>query len=131
MFLVIASTGQPPSIPKPGEHNLKAAQQQSNRVIGSDDAAAAVDRLYRASPTLELVMLAPADALSPVLERADESPWRRAVARPAQDRREVSRFDKCEIGREAYPLHDHGPSVVWASAWLAFYVIVSIHYFIA
>ena len=76
-------------------------------------------------------MLAPADALSPVLERADESPWRRAVARPAQDRREVSRFDKCEIGREAYPLHDHGPSVVWASAWLAFYVIVSIHYFIA
>jgi len=76
-------------------------------------------------------MLAFADALPPALERADESAWRRAVARTAQDYREVSRFDKCEIGREAYPPNNHGQSLNWAGAWLAFYVIVAIHHFMA
>ena len=79
-------------------------------------------------------MLAPADALPLAVERAGEPQWRQAVARSVEDRWDVSEFDKCEIGRDAYPLINRGvgigPAVV-ASAWLAFYVIAAIHDFIA
>jgi hypothetical protein len=79
-------------------------------------------------------MLAAADALPLAVERAGEPQWRQAVARSAQDRRDVAEFAKCEIGRDAYPLINSGigigPAVV-ASAWLAFYVIAAIHNFIA
>jgi hypothetical protein len=80
-------------------------------------------------------MQAHADALPPALERADEPRWQRAAGSP-QNRRDVSEFDKCEIGRDAhpprdhralYPRYDHRAFVVVASAWLAFYVIAAIH----
>ena len=55
--------------------------------------------------------------------------------RAPNNRRDVIEFDKCEIGRDAYPPHDHGGggigSVAVAIAWLAFYVIAAIHHFIA
>jgi hypothetical protein len=79
-------------------------------------------------------MLAPADALPQAMERAGEPQWRQAVARSVQDRCDVSEFDKCEIGRDAYPLINGGVGigpVVVASAWLAFYVIAAIYDFIA
>jgi hypothetical protein len=76
-------------------------------------------------------MLAPPDAPALTVERAEEPPWRRMLARPAQHRSEVSAFDQCDIGREAYPLSNHGGTVVGASAWLVFYLIVAIHHFMA
>ena len=65
-----------------------------------------------------------ADALPLTLEPQ----WRLAVARAVQARRDVSKFDKCEIGREAYPHHNHRGTVVVASAWLAIYLIIAIHH---
>lgn len=92
------------------------------------DEAAAVDCLTsRTLPILEVVMLAPADALPRAVERAGEPQWRRAVARSVQDRCDVSEFDKCEIGRDAYPPYNHRGTVVVASAWLAFCIIAAIH----
>jgi hypothetical protein len=76
-------------------------------------------------------MLAPANALPLAVERAGEPPWRRMLARPARHRRDVSAFDQCDIGREAYPLSNRGGTVVGASAWLVFYLIVAIHHFVA
>ena len=75
-------------------------------------------------------MLAPADALPLVVERAGDPPWRQALARPAQHRRGVSAFDQCDIGREAYPLSNRSEPAVWATAWVAFYVIIAIHHLI-
>ncbi len=79
-------------------------------------------------------MLAAADALPLAVERAGEPQWQQAVARSVQDRCDAREFDKCEIGRDAYPPINRGvgigPAVV-ASAWLAFYVIAAIHDFIA
>jgi hypothetical protein len=76
-------------------------------------------------------MLAPADALPLALERAGEPQWRQAVARSAQDRCDVREFDKCEVGRDAYPAYDYREvgfgSAVVASIWLAFYVIAALH----
>jgi hypothetical protein len=82
-------------------------------------------------------MKAHADALP--LTLAGEPRWRQAAG-SAQDRCDVSEFDKCEIGRDAYPLCDHRAayppydhravgigSAFVASAWLAFYVIAAIH----
>ena len=78
-------------------------------------------------------MQAHADVLPLPLERAGESRWRQAST---QNRCDVSEFDKCEIGRDAYPPcdrraacppYDHRALVVVASAWLAFYVIAAIH----
>ena len=51
-----------------------------------DDAAAAVDCLASRIVILEVVMLAPADALPLAVERAGEPQWRQAVARSVQDR---------------------------------------------
>lgn len=74
-------------------------------------------------------MLAPADALPLTAERAGEPQWRQAIARSVQDRCDVSESDV--IGRDAYPLHDHGGGgigpVVVAIGWLAFYVIAAVH----
>jgi hypothetical protein len=96
---------------------------------------------HRASRILEVVMLAPADALPLALQRAGEPRWRQAVAQQVaarqavaqsvQDRRDVSEFDKPEIGRDAIAPYNHGGTVVVASAWLAFYVIAAIHHFVA
>ncbi len=76
-------------------------------------------------------MLASLDALPLAVERAGEPQWRQAVAPSVQDRRDVSEFDKREIGPEASPPYNHSGTVVVASAWLAFYVIAAIHHFIA
>ena len=76
-------------------------------------------------------MLAPADALPLALEHAGEPQWRQAVARSVQDRCDFSEFDKPEVGRDAFPPYNHRGTVVVASAWLALYVIASIHHFIA
>jgi hypothetical protein len=54
-----------------------------------------------------------------------------AVARSVQDRRDVTEFDKREIGRDASAPYDHRGLVAVAGAWLAFYVIAAIHDFIA
>jgi hypothetical protein len=72
-----------------------------------------------------------ADALPLALERSSEPPRRPAGARSAQDRCDVSEFDKFEIGREAYPPCNHAGSAVMASAWLAFYVLAAIQHFVA
>jgi hypothetical protein len=83
----------------------------------------------RASPVLEIVMQAHADALPLIL--ADEPRRRQAIVRSVQDRCDVPEFDKCEVGRDAYPAYGHREvgigSVVVATAWLAFYVIAAIH----
>jgi len=65
------------------------------------------------------------------LERASEPQRRQAVARSVQDRCDVSEFDKCDIGREAYPPHNHRATGVVAAAWLAFYLIIVIHHLAA
>ena len=39
--------------------------------------------------------------------------------------------DKPETGRDAFPLYNHGGTVVVAGAWLAFYVFAAIHDFLA
>jgi hypothetical protein len=74
-------------------------------------------------------MQAHADALLPDL--ADESRWHQAVVRSVQDRRDVPEFNKCEVGRDAYPAYDQREvgigSVFVATAWLAFYVVAAIH----
>jgi hypothetical protein len=86
----------------------------------------------------EVVMPAPADALPLDVDRAGEP--RQAVARSGQDRWDVSEFDKCEIAkfeidkskvRPDPPPYDHRGTVVVASVWLALYVIMVIHHFIA
>ncbi len=63
-------------------------------------------------------MLDRVNALPPALERAGEAPWR-------------PEFNKCEVGREAYPACGHREvgigSVVVASIWLAFFVIAAVH----
>ena len=78
-----------------------------------------------------MLVQAYSDALSPAVERAGERRWRPAVAASRQDRCDAPEFDKCEIGREVYPLYNHRASVGAAGAWLAFYLIIVIHYFMA
>ena len=39
--------------------------------------------------------------------------------------------DETETGRNAFPLYDHGGTIVVAGAWLAFYVFAAIHDFMA
>jgi hypothetical protein len=75
-------------------------------------------------------MLAAADALPLVVDRAGEPQWRQAFARSVQDRCDVAEFDKCEIGRDAYPPINAGVGIgpaVAASIWLAFYVVAAVH----
>jgi hypothetical protein len=80
---------------------------------------------------MEVVMLVPADSLALDRERADESKSRRAVASSVQDRCDVSALDKPQIGRDALPPYDYRATIVVASAWLAFYVILAIHHFMS
>ena len=72
-------------------------------------------------------MLSPPNVLPLAVERAGEPQWRQAVARSVQDRCDVAEFDKCEIGRDAYPPYNHRGTVVVASAWLVFCIIAAIH----
>ena len=65
------------------------------------------------------------------LERADEAPSRQAMARSVQDRRDARHVDKHAIGPDAYRPCDHRALVVVAGAWLAFYVVATIHELIA
>jgi hypothetical protein len=65
------------------------------------------------------------------LSRAREPQWRQPAARSVQDRCDVSESDERDIGRDASPPYNHSGTVVVASVWLAFYVIVAIHNFIA
>lgn len=48
-----------------------------------------------------------------------------------QARCDVPEFNKCEIGRDAYPASNHGKvginAVVVASIWLVFYAIAALH----
>jgi hypothetical protein len=39
--------------------------------------------------------------------------------------------DEPETRRDAFPLYDHGGTIVVAGAWLAFYVFAAIHDFFA
>src|SRR5687767_9003291 len=98
-------------------------------VIGSDDAAAAVDHLTSRIANLGAVMQAHADAPPLAPERAGEPRWRQALARSPQERCDVREFDKCEIGRDAYPPVNGGIgiSVVVASIWLTFFIIAVAH----
>ena len=74
-------------------------------------------------------MLDRVNALPPALERAGEAPWRQAPS--VQARCDVPEFNKCEVGRDAYPACGHREvgigSVVVASIWLAFFVIAAVH----
>jgi hypothetical protein len=76
-------------------------------------------------------MQADADALRLAVESAGEPLWGQAVAQSVQDRCDVPEFDKCEVGRDAYPAYGHSEvgiaSIVVASIWLAFYVIAAVH----
>ena len=76
-------------------------------------------------------MLDRTDALPLVVERAGEAPWRQAVAPSVQDRCDVPEFNKCEVGRDAYPASGHREvgigSAVVASIWLVFFVIAAVH----
>jgi hypothetical protein len=56
---------------------------------------------------------------------------RPAPARSVYERRDVSEFDKCDIGRDAFPLHHHHGAVMMARTWLAFYAIGVVLYFMA
>jgi hypothetical protein len=59
----------------------------------------------------------------------------KAAAQSDWDRFPARKIDKCDVPRDTYPAHDYGKahlgSVVVASVWLAFYVIVAIHRLIA
>ena len=70
-------------------------------------------------------MLASAEALPLARERAGKPQWRQALARSVNDRCDALEFDRCEIGREAYPPYNHQGTVAAASAWLAVYVIAA------
>ena len=70
-----------------------------------------------------------ADALPPTLERS-EVEYAKVVGGTDHDARQVSHLDRCEIGREAYPLYNHQGVIGVASAWLAFFIIVAIQHII-
>jgi hypothetical protein len=54
------------------------------------------------------------------------------LAQAVRNRCDVSEFAKCEIGREAYPPHNHSGTVPVAIASLAFYAIIgATHVFMA
>jgi hypothetical protein len=76
-------------------------------------------------------MLDRPNALPLALDRAGEVSWRQAGAPSVQDRCDVPEFNKCEVGRDAYPAYAHREvgigSVVVASIWLAFFVIAVVH----
>jgi hypothetical protein len=73
-------------------------------------------------------MQAHADALPRIPERAGESRWRPAVARPVEER---SESDSHHNARDAAATYDPAGLIVVASAWLAFYAAAVIHLAIA
>src|SRR5712691_3725987 len=75
------------------------------------DEAKRKQRISSARGTEGVVMLAAADALPLVVARAGEPQWRQAVARSVQDRCDAREFDKCEIGRDAYPPINRGVGI--------------------
>ena len=67
-----------------------------------------------------------ADASPPAAGPAREPRSRQTIVKPVQGRRrDVSEFDKCQVGRDSNPPYDHRGVVVVASAWLAFYIIAA------
>jgi hypothetical protein len=80
---------------------------------------------------MEVVMLVPADALVLDRERADEAKPRQAMASSVQDRRDASALDEPQIGRDDLPPYNHRGTIVVATIWFAFYVIVAIHHLIS
>lgn len=80
---------------------------------------------------VEVVMPAPADTLSLVVEPAANPKRRQVLAPSVEDHREVSEIDEPAIGCDTLVSYNHGGAVFVAYAWLAFYVIASIHHFMA
>ena len=76
-------------------------------------------------------MLAPADALRPPVERADEPRRRQVLARSVRDGGDVSESGTFETGPDVCPPYNHRGTIVVGSAWLAFYVIVAIDHLMA
>ena len=64
-------------------------------------------------------------------ECTDEPSWSRTARASLRPRREISEFNRCEIGRDGYPARgrDHVGigAVIVASIWLAFYVTAAIN----
>jgi hypothetical protein len=54
-----------------------------------------------------------------------------AAAQSVRGRSDIPKFDKCELGQDAFAPHDHKGTIAVASAWLAFYVIGVILHFMA
>jgi hypothetical protein len=113
-----------------GSLSVRGRSNTSDCIICLDDVAGSVDWL-NANIATEVVMLVPADALALDRARADEAKPRQAVAPSVQDRCDASALDKPQIGRDSLPPYNHRGTIVVASAWLAFYVILAIHHFMS
>ena len=72
-----------------------------------------------------------ANALTPTLEYAGKPTRPQAATRSLQHRDDLPESDKRKIGEHAYPPCDPKGLVIAASAWLAFYVVATIHNLIA
>lgn len=72
-------------------------------------------------------MLTSAEAPRPDQE-ATEPKWRQAE-RPSDGERDASKMLESHGGRNDTPPYNHPGTVVVACAWLAFYLIVAIHFF--
>jgi hypothetical protein len=68
------------------------------------------------------------DALPLIFERAGESRRRQAVARSIQCRRDVSEFDKPDIGRDGCPPGNREGTVIGAGAWLTFVIAATVSF---
>ena len=79
----------------------------------------------------EVMMDAYTSALPLSVERAVETQRPEQSRQSVQNRYGIVEFDRCEIGREAYPASDYRAagigSVIVAGAWFAFYVIAALH----
>jgi hypothetical protein len=73
-------------------------------------------------------------ATAPLPSLALSQSLAQASARSVKDRCYVREFDRCEIGRDAYPLSHHAglgiTSALTTMAWFAFCVIATIHDFV-
>jgi hypothetical protein len=78
-----------------------------------------------------VMMDAYTSALPLSIDRAVETQWREPSRQSVPNYYHIVKFDRCEIGREAYPASHYGAagigSVIVAGAWLAFYVIAALH----
>jgi hypothetical protein len=66
------------------------------------------------------------DELPLAVERAGEPPSRLAVARSMQNRWDVPEFDRCEIGRDAYP-HSHREVGIGAGVVPSIWALILLH----